>query len=215
MKTTKLSTHITALLTVVGLLFPALAYAHCDTVDGPVVTAAKAALDHNDVTPVLKWVTADSEAEIRQAFARTQTVRKLGPEARDLADQYFFETVVRLHRASEGEPFTGLKPAGTEVEPAIAEADKALETGSADGVVKLVSSEAAVGIRQRFASVREKQLHAGESVTAGREYVAAYVDYIHYVEELHQRAGTQTENKDSASEHATQQTHPHSQEAEK
>lgn len=215
MKTTKLSTHITALLTVVGLLFPALAYAHCDTMDGPVVTAAKAALEHNDVTPVLKWVTASSEVEIRQAFARTQMVRKLGSEARDLADQFFFETVVRLHRASEGEPFTGLKPAGTEVEPAIAEADKALETGSADGVVKLVNSEAAAGIRQRFASVRKKQLHADESVAAGREYVAAYVDYIHYVEDLHQRADTQTERKDAASKHATRQTQSHSQEAEK
>lgn len=203
MKTIKSRTCVAAFLTVIGLLFSIGAYAHCDTMDGPVVTAAKAALEHNDVTPVLKWVMASSEAEIRQAFAKTQTVRKLGSEACDLADQYFFETLVRLHRTSEGEPFTGLKPAGTEVEPAVAKADEALKTGSVEGVIKLVNDDATAGIRQRFARVQEKQLHADESVAAGREYVAAYVDYIHYVEELHQRATTQTESKDPASEHAT------------
>lgn len=204
---------VAALLITAGMLLPILAQAHCDTMDGPVVAAAKTTLARNDVTPVLKWVAATDEAEVRVAFAKTQSVRALGPAARDLADQYFFETVVRLHRASEGEPFTGLKPAGT-VEPAIAQADKALETGSVDQVVKSVTDDAAAGIRQRFAAVREKQIHADESVAAGREFVKAYVEYVHYVEELHQRAAAPVGGTDTTPEHATQQTHLHSQEAE-
>ena len=203
MKTIKHHQIVAALLITAGMLLPILAQAHCDTMDGPVVAAAKTALARNNVTPVLQWVATTSETEVRVAFAKTQTVRALGPAARDLADQYFFETVVRLHRASEGEPFTGLKPAGTEVEPAVAKADEALKTGSVEGVIKLVNDDVTAGIRQRFARVQEKQLHADESVASGREYVAAYVDYIHYVEELHQRATTQTESKDPASEHAT------------
>lgn len=169
-------------------LLPRTAQAHCDTMDGPVVLTAKAALEKKDVTPVLKWVKKDAEAEIKSAFTKTLAVRAKGPEARELADQFFFETLVRVHRAGEGAPFTGLKPAGTDLGPALEEADKALESGSVDKVVKLVTDEAAAGIRRRFAEARDKKAHAEHNVDAGREFVAAYVEYVHYVEGLHQTA---------------------------
>jgi len=164
------------------------AFAHCDTMDGPVVQAAKVALEKKDITPVLMWIKKDDEAQIKAAFAKTLAVRAKGAEARHLADQFFFETLVRVHRASEGAPFTGLKPAGTPLEPPIEEADKALDTGSADNLVKLVTDEAAAGIRKRFAEAKEKKAHAEHNVEAGREFVAAYVEYVHYVEGLHQAA---------------------------
>ena len=47
------------------VMWPAGARAHCDTMDGPVVKDAKAALEKGDVTPVLKWVAKDAEPEIR------------------------------------------------------------------------------------------------------------------------------------------------------
>lgn len=190
MKTNMNSLRITiaAALLGAGLLLPQRAFSHCDTMDGPVVLAAKAALAKKDVTPVLKWIKPDAEPEIKAAFARTLAVRAQGKEAQELADQFFFETLVRIHRAGEGAPFTGLKPAGSELSPAIEEADKALESGSVDKAVKLVTDEAAAGIRKRFAEAREKKEHADHNVEAGREYVAAYVEYVHYVEGLHQAA---------------------------
>ncbi len=169
-----------------AILLPDRASAHCDTMDGPVVTAAKLALTNADVTPVLKWVRPADEPNVRAAFDNTIKVRALSPQAREMADNYFFETLVRLHRASEGEPYTGVKPAGTEIEPGIALADKAMESGSADELVKLVTAEVANGIHQRFAKVQQTGKHADDSVEAGREYVAAYVEYIHYVENMHQ-----------------------------
>lgn len=171
-----------------GLLAPPTARAHCDTLDGPVVTAARAALEKQDVTPVLMWVKPDAEPEIKAAFARTLAVRTKGAEAHELADQFFFETLVRVHRAGEGAPFTGLKPAGTKPGLAVEGADKALANGDVEPVVRLVTDEAARGIRQRFAEAREKQAHAGHNVEAGRAFVAAYVEYVHYVEGLHQAA---------------------------
>jgi hypothetical protein len=170
------------------LLLPAFALAHCDTLDGPVVLDAKAALDGGDVTPVLKWVRAADEGEIRAAFDQALQVRKLGPPARDLADRYFFETLVRVHRAGEGAPYTGLKPAGGEVEPAVAAADKALQTGSDKALVDLVTDAARTGLHERFTRTRQLREHAGHNVAAGREYVAAYVDFVHYAEALHQTA---------------------------
>ncbi len=113
-------TMATALATV-SLLAPRMALAHCDTLDGPVVIDARTALQQQDVTPVLKWVTANAEAEIRTAFDQVLAVRKLGGAAQALADRSFFETLVRVHRAGEGAPYTGLKPAGS-VEPIVARA---------------------------------------------------------------------------------------------
>ena len=43
-------------LSVLLWCMPGVARAHCDTLDGPVVTTAKAALEKGDVTPLLKWV---------------------------------------------------------------------------------------------------------------------------------------------------------------
>jgi hypothetical protein len=167
----------------VVLSSPAAAQAHCDTLDGPVVMAAKEALDKGDVTPVLKWVKKEQEEEIRGAFKKTMAVRSKSPEAKELADMYFFETLVRIHRASEGAPYTGLT-AGP-AEPIIVEADKALEKGSVDHLVKHMTDAVAKGIRQRFQKTLERKKHAEDSLAAGREFVEGYVEFTHYVERLH------------------------------
>lgn len=161
------------------------ALAHCDTLDGPVVRDARVALDSKDVAPVLKWIAPDEEDEIREVFRRALAVRVLGAGARELADRFFFETLVRVHREGEGEPYTGLKPAGTAVDPGIAASDAALETGSVDRLAKMLSMKIDQGLRQRFARAAEARPHASESVEKGREYVAAYVAFMHYAERLH------------------------------
>lgn len=102
------------------------ARAHCDTMDGPVVAAARAALESGAVSRVLIWVRPQDDAEIRRAFQHARSVRTLGPDARALADRCLFETVVRVHRVGEGEPYTGLEPDGTGHGPAVTAADRAL-----------------------------------------------------------------------------------------
>ena len=175
------------MMTIVMLAVPHVAMSHCDTLDGPVVTTAKAALEKGEVTPVLKWVRTEDEKDIREQFNKTLTVRKQGKEARELADTYFFETLVRIHRAGEGAPYTGLKAAGT-VEPSVAAADKALESGSVDGLVTMINDAAAKGIRERFERAKEAKKHADHGVEYGRKFVAAYVEFTHYVERLHMDA---------------------------
>lgn len=163
------------------------ARAHCDTLDGPVIQDARVALEKGEVTPVLKWVREKEEAKVRASFKEAVAAAKKGPKVREAAEHRFFTSLVKIHRAGEGAPFTGLKPAGT-VEPAVAAADKALESGSSDELVKLVTDAVAAGIRERYDRVAEARKHRDESVAAGREYVAAYVEYTHYVERLHQDA---------------------------
>ncbi len=171
-------------LLAIFIVVPGIAGAHCDTLDGPVVLTAKAALEKGDITPLLKWVKKEHEQEIREAFTKTLAVRKQSAEAKALADMYFFETLVRIHRAGEGAPYTGLKP-GEAVDPAVELADKALETGSSDKLVDVLTNAMAKGIRERFQRASETRKHADQSVAAGREFVEAYVTFTHYVEGLH------------------------------
>jgi hypothetical protein len=170
------------------LLTPGPAFAHCDGLDGPVVTAARAALESGDPNPVLIWVQPTDEPETRAAFTEATAVRKLGPQAREMADRYFFETLVRLHRAGEGATYTGLKPAGADLGPAIVLADKAVASGSGRGLTSFIAEEAVRGIHDKFSSLQRKRGFRSNDLAAGREYVAAYVAFVHYVERLYQAA---------------------------
>ncbi|MDD5544501.1 MAG: DUF6448 family protein [Acidobacteriia bacterium] len=178
---------LAALILSIPLVIESSLYAHCDTLDGPVVAAAKLAIQKGDITPVLKWVNKDGEKEVREAFSLTMKVRSQGEDAQRLADTFFFETLVRVHRSSEGVPYTGLKPAGS-IEPVILAADKSLQQGSVDGLAGEVAKLIQEAIRARFAKAVESKKHADESVEAGRAYVEAYVDYIHFVEAMHSLA---------------------------
>jgi hypothetical protein len=154
------------------------AMAHCDGLDGPAVQAAQKALEMGDVNLVLIWVQKTDEDEIRKAFSRTVAVRKLSPEARELADRCFFETLVRVHRAGERAPFTGLKPAGRNLGPAIPAADKALRENSSEQLVKLLTTTMEDRVREHFNEALTKKKFASDDLTAGREFVKAYVEYI-------------------------------------
>lgn len=166
------------------------ASAHCDGVDGPVVKAARQALDTGDVNRALIWVQPGDEGEIRTAFRKTQAVRNLNATAKDFADTAFFETLVRVHRAGEGEPYTGLKPAGRDLGPALPAGDKALATGSVEPVVRLLTEGVHDGIEHRYKQVMARKNFRADDVAAGRKYVEAYVGYIHAVEKVHQAAAS-------------------------
>lgn len=182
------------------LLAPLPALAHCDSLDGPVVKAAQAAFANGDVNLVLVWVQAKDEGEIRAAFRRAQEVRKLGPEAQKLADTYFFETLVRVHRAGEGAPFTGLKPAGEDFGPALPAGDLALASGDLKPLWQLLNDNLHATLHQRFEAARKAKAFKPGDLQAGRESVAAYVSYIHYVEAVY-GAGSASEHGEGHAGH--------------
>jgi hypothetical protein len=180
---------LAASVAVLALTWNQLVAAHCDTLDGPVVGAARRALDSGNINVVLIWIQKKDEAEIRNHFQKTVAVRKLNAQAKDFADMYFFETLVRLHRAGEGAGYTGLKPAG-KIEPPIAAADKALESGKLEDVVKLVSERMHAGLERHFKEVTSKKKYKQDDIAAGRAFASAYVEYTHYVERLYDAAET-------------------------
>jgi hypothetical protein len=146
---------------------------HCDSLDGPVVRAARAALDGEDVEVVLPYVHEPGEPEVRQAFDLAVKARTQGAEAREVADRFFFETVVRVHRAGEGAPFTGLKPAGLDVGPVIPLAERAIDAGDAAALADFLAGAVREEVAARFAEVVDAKAHAGEGVVPARRYVSA------------------------------------------
>lgn len=175
---------LAATLVAAAILLPAPAMAHCDGVDGPVVTKAKQSLEQGNVNLVLPWVRAEDESAIRHAFEHASAVRQLGPDARRLADHYFFETVVRVHRAAEGAPYTGLKPAGRDLGAAVPAADAALAKGSPAALEKVLVDAVRDGLHEQYHRASDLSRFDANDVAAGRRFVQAYVPYVHYVERL-------------------------------
>ena len=175
------------------------ARAHCDTMDGPVVAAARKALETGSVNPALIWVREADEKELRLVFEHTSRIRGVSAETRHVADRLFFETTVRLHRKGEGEPYTGLKPAGSNVGPVIPEADRALASGSLARLEEMLLHEIRDGLRERFQHARSAKAFDAADVKAGREFVAAYVSLTHFVEQVHAAASGEAHARSSPS----------------
>ena len=182
----------------VAAVLPHPALGHCDALDGPVVSAARAAIEKKDLAPVLKWIGPDSEGEIRAAFARTLAVRGLSPEAKELADRSFFESVVRLHRAKEGGSLHGFEARGDRppvrpCAPWTMRSRRGRPTRSRD------SSRSArpAAVRRRFGQLLEARRRAEDNLEAGRRFTASYAEFTHWIEALYGAAEGSTPPADA------------------
>jgi hypothetical protein len=147
-----------------------------------VVAAAIKAINQNNINYALIWVNPAYEKEIKEAFQSTMKVRVLSPEAEKLADNYFFETLVRLHRIGEGMAYTGIKPAGTPVDKKILAADKSIALGHLSPLNDLVPKDKWSELKKRFEKVMSLKNYDVNNIPAGREYIEAYIQFFHFAE---------------------------------
>jgi len=165
-------------------------FAHCDTLNGPVVNDAKQALEKANADIVLKWVRQQDEEKIKKALNETLEKRKQQPGNKDNIDMTFYEEVVKLHRAGEGVEYSGIKTGQIEVNPAIEKADEALLKGDSSELIKMFPENSRKDIQNGFNNVMEKKKYMNDSVAAGREYVASYVEFMHHIESLYGEGDT-------------------------
>lgn len=176
-----LSLVIVSLFTIFGSL---PASAHCDSYDGPVIKDAMKALETNNVNLVLKWITTEQEKEIIPLFNKTYALKSGDKEVYGIVEKYFFETLVRLHRETEGAPYTGLKPAGT-AKQIVQLSDQAIVSNSIDDLLDKLNNHIGMVIREKFEKVAALDKIKNDSPENGREFVEAYVDYTHTLEAIH------------------------------
>jgi hypothetical protein len=163
-------------------LFVRTASAHCDTEDGPAVTDGRRALETGNVNIALKWVHQGDESQVRDAFTRAVAVRDLSPDARDVADRYFLDILIRVHRAGEGAGFDGIKPTGAQVPPQVVAADQALSLGRIDPLRGLVEDGRWDELERRFDQAVALKDFDVDDLAAAREYMQAYVSFFKYAE---------------------------------
>ena len=174
---------------------------HCDTMDGPVVTAAKRALEEENVNIILPWTPERSEDDIKRAFEKTLSVRKLGKEANQLADLWFFETVVRLHREGEGASYTGLKPAGLDEGPIIPLIEKAVEEDEPTDVIDFLAGKINDEIEERLENVISLKDYDEDDVGAAREYIEAMLELTLYSHHLYEYIKSDIRHGDKTNKH--------------
>ncbi|WP_424347533.1 DUF6448 family protein [Kocuria sp. CH-021] len=166
----------------VVVLRPVRASAHCDTMDGPAVQDGMRALETGRPGHALKWVGPEQENELREIFDLARTARAQGEEAREVADRWFLENLVRTHRAGEGAPYTGLKPSGAPLAEKVVAADRCVYTGTLEPLAGLVPEEQVPELEQRLAAVLARKTYDVDDLEAGRAYVEAYVRFFKLAE---------------------------------
>ena len=182
----RLSSSVRVLLVTVALSLFAVspAFAHCDSYDGPVVKDALQALETNNVGLVYKWISTEQEAEISALFTKTYNLKKGDKEIYSLVEKHFLETLIRLHRQTEGFGFDGIKAAGT-TKPIVQLSDKAIETGNIENLINQLNGHIAKVVEDKYNAVKELEKVKNESPEKGRDYVKAYVMYTHSLEAIH------------------------------
>ena len=195
-----------ALLGSLMLIFstPLAAQAHCDSADGPVVTAAKQALEKNDVNLAFPYVGPQYEKEVAIAFDKAMAGGAAGGEARAVAEIYFAETTVRLHRATENAPYNGIQPAGQNYGPALPAAEKAIETGNTEELKRVLNEAVSKQVDEQYRNVTAKKVEPNASVNDKRESIEAQFGFEKYALGLYESAmGKKVATGDSHGEGAT------------
>ena len=195
-KATKPIVRIALVVAILGVAaFTALAFttptqAHCDSAKGPVATSAHQALISDNVNLILPYVKPEAEAELTAAFTEASKVRKQGNAARQLADRYFIETAVRLHRLGEGAPYTGVTD--EETPASILTADQAMATGSLVEVNTMLEQAMHKGVEARYQAVvlAREEANRLNTVEAHRERVEAELMFEKFVYELNTLASS-------------------------
>ena len=199
---------IKSIVTQLASLKPATVEAHCDTAEGPAVKCGRKALETGNINYALKWIPADGEAELRDVFDKALQVRTLGSDAAELADRLFLETMVRIHRMAEGVGFTGVQPLGTEIDPVVTAADKAIAAGSDADLLPMVPEDRRAELDERFQAALAAKDFDVDDVVAGRRYLAAYVNFFKYAEgEDHDHHGHGGHEDPVPSEHSHAHAH--------
>ncbi len=167
------------------LLAPTMTFAHCDTMDGPVITAAKKSIETKNPNYFLIWVQEKDEAKILEEFKNVLEERVKNPSNAESIDTTFFGSLVKIHREGEGATYTGIKPAGDFGSPLIPLVDEAIDSGSSEKLEALFPEALRVQVVDRFQEVIGKKNYPLENVPAGRDYVESYIVFFHWALNLY------------------------------
>ena len=170
---------------------------HCDTMDGPVVTAAELALEMENVNYIIPFVKRDFEGELKDAFDRTIIVRELSGDAAEVADFWFFETAVRLHMLGEGKPYNGIKHSGLYLGPVIHKAEEAIDSGDKTELEEFLMDYIVGEFEGRFEAAVSKKEYDINDVDDARDYVNSMIGFVRFSHQLYKLVEKTSSSEDN------------------
>lgn len=192
----------------IGLLFPINAEAHCDTPDGPVAAALEQALAEDNFSYIASWVLEEDEAELLEVYELSTSVMETtdSEDTVHLAERYLLENLVRIHRAGEGAPYTGIS--NDPIAPEIAAADASIEEGTLAPLeaAGLITDENRAHAEEVFEQVLATKEYDHDDVAAGRAFVENYVVFTHLFEVGHDEEHGDEHAEEQAEEHEESET---------
>lgn len=157
---------------------------YCDTMDGPIVTAAEIALEMENINYVLPFVKKEHETELKEAFEKSVIVRELSGEAAEIADYWFFETAVRLHMLGAGKPYSGIKQSGLNKEHIILKAQDAVENQDKTALEDLLLESLRDAIEKKYEITISKKDYDVNDTEAARNYLNSLFDLVEFSNEI-------------------------------
>jgi cell division inhibitor SulA len=129
---------------------------HHDAGNGPVMKAAKMALETGNANYVLIWVPEESENSLKNILEKTCCERSVRRNMQNRTIDWYFETVNRLHSANDGALYSCLKHGRRDEIPIVPMMERAIETGNLEKILGFIPNTLLADMRERFHHVMDK-----------------------------------------------------------
>lgn len=146
--------------------------------NGPVMRAAKMALETGNVDYILIWVPEESANTLKNLLEKTCCERTTRRKARNHSVEWYMQTINRLHSEYFRPHDLNISTKTAEERRTILQVEKACETGNFDEIATVMQVTSDEEIRRRFNEVLDKSDYDVDNIAAGRAYVSAFTDFI-------------------------------------
>lgn len=155
-----------------------------DVIQGPVVKAAKMALETGNVNYILIWLPEESENTLKNLLEKTCCKRSSRMNMQNQAYDWYFATVNRFFSTSRSYDYLKTQFGGLAEKPLVLKVDTAIESGNFEEIRDIIPITHEADAKQRFLHVMNMRNYPVNDIAAGRAYVSAFFDFNRYVHDL-------------------------------
>jgi hypothetical protein len=152
--------------------------------DGPVISAAKRALETGNAHYILIWIPEESENTVKNLLEKAYCERYTQKNAYNHIVDWYFETINHLHSVHYGPYNLTISTKAPEEKTIIFLVERTCESGNFEEITTVIQDTPSGEMRQRFNDVMKKRNYGVENIAAGRVYVSAFTDFIAFVNNL-------------------------------
>jgi len=152
--------------------------------NGPVIIAAKKALETGNPNYVLIWVPEESENTLKNLLEKTFCERSTRKNIQNRGIDWYFESVNRLHFTCRWPHCPGMTSDGSDMKMIVSMVERAFETGNCEEICGVLPIAHTAEVKLRFHNVMNKRNYTVDDIAAGRAYVSAFIAFIAYLHNL-------------------------------